>query len=153
MSDRILAMFGATLINVIWETSNFLYVGMHKDLSRELVKKHNTFMREQLNNFCKDCREILGEEYGSEEANKTELKEFESVGKEESSEKVPARLSSSKKEELSSNSGKELSNKIVKKDSVKKILKNNSCDEDLDNSLKKVKRVKKLTLRDKRRRV
>lgn len=82
MDERIFVSFANTLFNMIWETSNFLYVGMHKDLSKEFLLKHNKFAKKEMELFEKECNEIFKELYGEESSNETEVKESETLNAE-----------------------------------------------------------------------
>lgn len=82
MDERIFVSFANTLFNMIWEASNFLYVGMHKDLSKEFLLKHNKFAKREMELFEKECNEVFKELYGEESSNKTEVKESETLNSE-----------------------------------------------------------------------
>jgi hypothetical protein len=61
-------MFGATLLNAMIETGNFLYIGMHGALDKNLYVKHNRIMKSMYEDFVTDCELLFKEKYGEDKS-------------------------------------------------------------------------------------
>lgn len=68
MDERLLCMFGATLLNAMIETGNFLYVGMHGALDKNLYVKHNRIMKSLYEDFVNDCELFFKEKYSEDKS-------------------------------------------------------------------------------------
>lgn len=68
MDERLLCMFGATLLNAMIETGNFLYIGMHGALDKNLYVKHNRVMKSMYEDFVNDCELLFKEKYGEDKS-------------------------------------------------------------------------------------
>lgn len=68
MDERLLCMFGATLLNAMIETGNFLYIGMHGALDKNLYVKHNRIMKSMYEDFVTDCELLFKEKYGEDKS-------------------------------------------------------------------------------------
>ena len=68
MDERLLCLFGATLLNAMIETGNFLYIGMHGALDKTLYARHNRIMKAMYEDFVSDCELVFKEKYGQDES-------------------------------------------------------------------------------------
>lgn len=68
MDERLLCLFGATLLNAMIETGNFLYIGMHGALDKNLYVKHNRIMKSLYEDFVNDCELFFKEKYGEDKS-------------------------------------------------------------------------------------
>ena len=68
MDERLLCLFGATLLNAMIETGNFLYVGMHGALDKSLYAKHNRVMKAMYEDFVNDCEMVFKAKYGEDKS-------------------------------------------------------------------------------------
>lgn len=68
MDERLLCLFGATLLNAMIETGNFLYIGMHGALDKNLYVKHNRVMKSMYEDFVNDCEMVFKEKYGEDKS-------------------------------------------------------------------------------------
>lgn len=68
MDERLLCLFGATLLNAMIETGNFLYIGMHGALDKNLYVKHNRVMKSMYKDFVNDCEMVFKAKYGEDKS-------------------------------------------------------------------------------------
>lgn len=101
MDERLLCLFGATLLNAMIETGNFLYIGMHGALDKTLYARHNRIMRAMYEDFVSDCELVFKEKYGQDESLFPKVEEDNS-SKDESAVEDENNSFEDKKEKLSS---------------------------------------------------
>lgn len=68
MDERLLCLFGTTLLNAMIQTCNFLYIGMHGALDKNLYVKHNRIMKSLYEDFVNECESFVKEKYGEDKS-------------------------------------------------------------------------------------